>query len=79
VSGSLILGMPLDVSDEDSIVSVQPLCGFVVIKGLDEDGEVGYYTAATEGLLSVECLGMAEYAMLKLRHGITRRLDEDEL
>jgi hypothetical protein len=77
MADSLILGMPLDVSAGDAITSVQPLCGFIVVKGLDEDGEVVYCTAATEGLQSVECLGMAEYAVLKLKRGIARRIDED--
>lgn len=70
-----ILGMPLDVADEDLIKSVQPLCGMVVIKALDTDGNVVYCTAATEGLMTIECLGMAEYAVLKLRHGLTAILD----
>lgn len=74
-----ILGMPLDVADDDPISTAQPLSGFVVIKALDEDGDVCYLTAATDGLTSVECLGMAEYAALRLRQGIARRLeDEDE-
>jgi hypothetical protein len=72
--GSLILGMPLDVADEDIITTIQPLCGLVVVKGLDKNGEVVYCTAATSDLQLVECLGMAEYAVLKLKHGLTRNL-----
>lgn len=73
-----ILGMPLEVGVDDDIHTVQPICGFVVIKALDEDGDVRYLTGATDGLQSVECLGMAEYAVLKLRHGLERRLDGDD-
>jgi hypothetical protein len=74
---STVLGMPLDVSDDALIASVQPLEALVVIKGLDSGGDVVYCTAATKGLQSVECLGMAEYAVLRLKHGITRRIDGD--
>jgi hypothetical protein len=70
-----ILGMPLDLAEDSAIAGCQPLCGFVVVKALDEDGDVCYLTAATHDLESVECLGMAEYAALKLRRGLARRLD----
>ena len=74
----LILGMPLDVADDDLIATAQPLSGFVMVKALDSDGDLLYLTAATEGLTSVECLGMAEYAALKLRHGLAERLEGDD-
>jgi len=75
-----ILGMPLDVDAEnDQITLVQPLCGFIVIKALNEDGEVCYLTAATSGLKSVECLGMVRYAELKLERGLMTDLDENLL
>lgn len=73
-----ILGMPLDAGEDNAITTAQPLCGFVVVKSLDEDGEVVYLTGATEGLSSVECLGMAEYAALRLRTGIARRMGGDD-
>lgn len=72
-----ILGMPLDLADDDPILAVTPLCGFTVIKGLDSDGDVCYYTAATPGLTSVECLGMAHLAVLKLQGSLARTLDEE--
>jgi len=78
-SAPAILGMPLDLSENSAIAVCQPLCGFVVIKALDEDGDICYLTAATADLQSVECLGMAEYAVLKLKRGLARQLgDEDE-
>ena len=70
-----ILGMPLDLGEDSAVADCQPLCGFVVIKALDEDGDVCYLTAATPDLESVECLGMAEYAVLKLKRGLARALD----
>lgn len=72
-----ILGMPLDVGDDDAITAAQPLSGVVVIKALDGDGDVCYLTAATPGLQSVECLGMARYAVLRLEYAITGRLAGD--
>jgi hypothetical protein len=75
MSDSTVLGMSLDVGDDDPIASIQPLDGMVVVKGLDPDGDVVYCTAATKGLQSVECLGMAEYAVLRLKRGIASRLD----
>lgn len=70
-----ILGMQLDAAEDDDITTCQPLSGFVVVKALDSDGEVRYLTAATDGLKSVECLGMARYAVLRLEHGLIR--DDD--
>jgi hypothetical protein len=78
VTGCLVLGMPLDVTENDLIASVQPLCGFVVVKALNEDGEVVYCTAATPGLKSVECLGMARYAVLKLERGLLAGMEDDD-
>lgn len=72
-----VLGMPLDVGEDDTITTVQPLGAFTVVKALDEDGDVVYCTAATEGLPSVECLGMAEYAAMKLRTGMAARMAGD--
>lgn len=73
----LILGLPLDAAEDDQIADITPLCALVVVKGLDEDGHVVYCTGATDGLKSVECLGMAEYAVLKLKRGLARELDEE--
>lgn len=72
-----VLGMPLDVGEGDGIATCQPLSGFVVVKALGEDGEIRYLTAATDGLKSVECLGMARYAVLRLEHGLMRGEDDD--
>lgn len=73
-----VLGLPLDVAGDDPIRGVTPLCGLVVVKALNGEGEVCYLTAATEGLKSVEALGMARYAVLKLEHGLSRELGEEE-
>jgi hypothetical protein len=77
VADCTILGMPLDVEEDDEITAITPVCGMVVVKGLGEDGEVVYCTAATDGLKSVECLGMARYAVLKLEHGLQRQMEEE--
>ena len=73
-----ILGMPLEVEDGDSIATCQPICGLIIVKALDEDGNVVYCAAATEGLKSVECLGMVEYTLIKLKHGLIRDMYEED-
>jgi hypothetical protein len=77
VSDCTVLGMALDAGEDDPIRTAQPLFALVIVKALDGDGDLVYLTAATEGLQTVECLGMAEYAALRLRHGLTARLDDD--
>jgi len=77
VSTPSILGMPLDLPDDDPIAGVTPLSGFVVVKALDEDGDLCYFTAATSGLTGVECLGMAELAVLKVKRSLGRLLDDE--
>lgn len=73
-----VLGLPLDVAGDDPIRACTPLGGLVVAKALGADGEIGYYTAATDGVTSVECLGMAELAALKLRRSFAREMAEGE-
>lgn len=77
MADSTVLGMPLDVTEDDPVATCQPLSAMIVVKALDGDGDVVYLTAATEGLMSVECLGMARYAVLKLEQGLITRMDED--
>jgi hypothetical protein len=68
-----VLGMELDIGVNDPITTAQPLAAFVVVKALDSDGNVCYLTGATEGLPTVECLGMADFAMEKLRYAVRKR------
>lgn len=51
----------------------QPLAALVVVKSFDEDSECGvsYQVLATEGLSTVECLGMANLAVLRLASALT--------
>jgi hypothetical protein len=65
-----VLGMELIVSEDSLINTCQALNAFVVVKALSQDGEVVYLTAATSNLHTVECLGMAEFAALRLRKGL---------
>ena len=73
-----VLGMALDAGDDDAIMHCQPLSAFIVVKALDEDGELCYLTGATEGLHSVECLGMAEYAAARLKRALADRHQGDD-
>jgi hypothetical protein len=56
----------------------QPVAALVVVKLLEEAG-VRYCARATDGLTSVEALGMARTAMLKLERGILKEdLGDDD-
>jgi hypothetical protein len=50
-----VAGLPL--AGETGIM--QPLAAVVCIKGLDGDGDVCYWSRATEGLSTTEAQGMA--------------------
>lgn len=58
VCGLSIVDMPQDVT---------PLAAVVVVKALDEYGDPAYYARATEGVLTVEAVGMLTYADESLR------------
>lgn len=64
-------GLPLDGIDSDK----QVISAVVVMKSFDDDTETGvaYSMGATDGLTSVEALGMMEFAimMLKKQLGLT--------
>jgi hypothetical protein len=54
------LGLPLDSRDEAYDV-VQPLEAVVIVKGLDSDDAVRYWTIKTPDLTNVEAMGMAMF------------------
>lgn len=58
-----VAGLPLKGDDDME----HPLAVVMVVKGLDAEGVVGYYIKATEGLTSVEGMGMSLYLTEKLR------------
>jgi hypothetical protein len=61
-----VLGMPLRPEGDVA----QPLEAAVIIKGLDADGKIAYWTTCTEGLTSIEILGMCTWgAEVALRAG----------
>lgn len=63
-----VAGMPLtgiDVPDEEV-----PIAAVVVLKLLNAEGALAYRPAATEGLSTVEALGMIQYAQIKLSMGL---------
>jgi hypothetical protein len=55
VTGITVAGLPL--AGENEIM--QPLAAVVCIKGLDDQGNVCYWSRATEGLSTTEGQGMA--------------------
>jgi hypothetical protein len=60
-----VCGLPL-VGDHDIM---QPLAAVVCIKGLDEQGGIGYWSQATDGLTLTEAQGMALGLLDDLRSG----------
>lgn len=68
-----VLGMDLDTGASDPITTAQPLAAFIVVKVLNANGREEYLTAATAGLHPVECLGMADFAVEKLKHALKRK------
>jgi hypothetical protein len=65
-----ILGLPIDPEDERDFEGITPLAATVIVKALNPAGEVCYIAAATEGLMTVECLGMVNYARVILEEAI---------
>jgi len=61
--GITIAGLPLVGENE----IMQPLAAVVCLKGLDKDGQVCYWSRATEGLSTVEAKGMALELLDRLR------------
>lgn len=74
MADATVLGMPLDVADDDPAKTGQPLGAVVVAKVLGDDGEIYYLGNATDGIKSVEALGMLRYGLMKLE----RRMMADE-
>ena len=68
VCGLDIVNMPEEIS---------PLAALVVLKAFDEDGDVTYYARATEGVTTVEALGMVALADVRLRTALLEPDDED--
>lgn len=63
-----VLGLPVEAVDEnDQVISV-----LLVIKSFSPDSETGvaYQVCATDGLTTVEALGMAHLAVAKVSHGM---------
>lgn len=56
----------LELVGEDGIM--QPLAAVACVKGLDADGNVAYVTRATEGVTTVEAMGMAAALLDDLRN-----------
>lgn len=55
MDGITVAGLPL-IGENDIM---QPLAAVVCVKGLDEQGNVCYWSCTTEGLSTTEAQGMA--------------------
>lgn len=71
-----VLGMDLQADPDDPVFRSAALGALVVVKAMDRDGGICYYTGSTPGLTSVEGLGMAQFLAMRLQSGIARALDE---
>lgn len=69
-----VCGLPLEGGEDIG----QPVAALLVVKTFDGDSEVGvcYQVRATGGLSTVEALGMADYAVLRIRDGLSRHGEE---
>lgn len=63
-----VCGLELQLVDDEKITT--PLCALAVVKHLTPDGRPAYSARATENVLSVEALGMARYAVLRLEEAL---------
>jgi hypothetical protein len=68
-TGVYACGLPLAGGEDIA----QPVAALVVVKSFDADADAGvcYLVRATEGLSAVEALGMADYAVVRLREALT--------
>jgi len=71
-----VCGLPLEGADDIG----QPVAALVVVKTFDGDSEIGvcYRVRATGGLSTVEALGMAGFAELRLGEALRRRSEEED-
>ena len=53
-----------------------PIAAVVVLKVLEDDGGQAYLIRSTDGLMTVEALGMVEYASAFFKHAIVQSSDE---
>jgi hypothetical protein len=68
-----VFGLNVDATPEDLGV---PMEAVVILKHYHE-GELGYHIFTTDSLLTVECLGMVEWAKLLISDGVVLVTDHD--
>lgn len=62
-----VLGLPLHLGEGDADDIMSPLAAVTVLKYLDSEGTVSYMVrGTTEGVSTVEAIGMVRYALVKL-------------
>lgn len=60
------MGLPIEGMPD----GITPLSVLVIVKALDAEGDVCYFSRGSEGLMTVEALGMAHYTVYALTSGI---------
>jgi hypothetical protein len=69
-------GLEVELQEGEEIT--QPLAVLVVVKHLNADAVVEYSARASDGVSTVEALGMARYATLKLEQAIWNLVDNND-
>lgn len=70
-SNNTVLGIPLDIEDEEGM-SISPIAALVVVEGFDSSGDTVYGVMHTEGVTTVQALGLANYAVLHAETSVLR-------
>ena len=52
-----------------------PIGAIAIIKVLESDGHQAYFIRSTQGLMTIEALGMSEYASAVFKHDILEGLE----
>jgi hypothetical protein len=66
-----VLGIPLDLEDAEGL-TISPIAALVVAQGMDSEGRIVYTCLHTDGMTSVEALGLAHYAKLHAETSVLR-------
>ena len=68
---SSVAGLPMRWEDGENN-QIFPMAALVVLKGVDMDGDEVYLVTNSEGLKSVDALGMAHFAVLTIEDEVRK-------
>ena len=73
----IVLGMPVEWKDSEDN-PVFPLGALVIVKAVDNEGDVIYSVINSGDLNMIDCLGMAQYAVLHCENSIKKTVLDAE-